>query len=192
MSLYILPLLLILAAAPIARADTYQFDFQGKYVPDPVEDPLNGGPTFSFFWQISAAPTTVIYNGEYPVYEFVSVPITSSAGNLGGILNLSIAPEENPREVGFFTSDGSIYDTYGIAFLDTAKLFSTGLDSNPIFLPGSYDANFQFRTYSEYDGTLTISDLSTVTPEPSTFALLGTGLIGIAGVLRQKTRGLRS
>ena len=39
------------------------------------------------------------------------------------------------------------------------------------------------------DGTVTITDLgptTTVTPEPSSIALLGTGMFGLAGVLRKR------
>ena len=75
---------------------------------------------------------------------------------------------------------------------DSPLSFTTGPASSPIFIPGTYlNAGLYSDEYSDsFDGTATITDLSapptTVTPEPSTLALLGTGVLAAAGALRRR------
>jgi hypothetical protein len=57
----------------------------------------------------------------------------------------------------------------------------------PLF-SGAYDIGTD-GVYQAYNGSLTISGAPAavaVTPEPSSLALLGTGILGVAGVLRKR------
>ena len=67
----------------------------------------------------------------------------------------------------------------------------SGNDSAAAFFPGTNLTSVGVYTYNANGetATLTITDLSvptSVTPEPSSIALLSTGLLGIAGVVRKR------
>ena len=68
----------------------------------------------------------------------------------------------------------------------------TGPVTDPTFVDGSYAFTGNFLIHEllttpdlSYTSTGTLT-VSTVTPEPSSFALLGTGLLGVAGVVKRR------
>ena len=77
-----------------------------------------------------------------------------------------------------------------IRLIPDAQLYSGGVGA-PTILPGSYTT-----TYGNFGGSnplasssninITTVGSAAVTPEPSSILLLGTGVLGIAGVLRRK------
>lgn len=56
-----------------------------------------------------------------------------------------------------------------------------GMESSPTFIPGTY--HLSYPGYN--DATLIIRDTS-ITPEPSSFVLLGTGVLGVAAAGRRR------
>ncbi len=185
----------LLALTPaVTLADTFQFAFNGVLAPI-MYTPAGSPATLSFSWQIAGPPESYLYDGQYPDFRYTSVPYSANPFIANDNITLySYGDANNPSGateelINFFTTDGSLYDVYGIATIDTPQSFYTGPQSNPTFLPGTYQAEFDFHDYTIYDGTLAVTDLSNpgaVTPEPSTLALLGTGLAGLATVLRRR------
>jgi hypothetical protein len=76
-----------------------------------------------------------------------------------------------------------------LSFSAPEDLF-TGSLSNPTFLTGTFDAEYRpFSTAPEFPGTITIGAVDTTVPEPSTFAMMATGILGAITTLRsRKTR----
>ena len=174
-------LLASVALCPVvARADTFVFAFNGVvqpniYAPDTY-------PSLSFSWQLSGPPEYFLYDDQYPAYRYPSVSLPGNP--FGSVADVLVSS----TDVDFL--GGPIYD-YGFGGLSTSKAFVSGLDSNPTFIPGTYAAEAEFFDYSIYDGSFTVTDVTTVTPEPSTLALLGSGLVGTAGVFwRKRSRGV--
>jgi hypothetical protein len=77
-----------------------------------------------------------------------------------------------------------------LSFFAPEDLF-TGSLTNPTFLTGIFDAEYRpFSSAPQFPGTITIEAVDTTVPEPSTFAMMATGLLGAITALRsRKTRG---
>jgi hypothetical protein len=67
------------------------------------------------------------------------------------------------------------------------NLFS-GSITDPTFLTGTFDAEYQpVVGFPEFPGTITIEPLNNSTvPEPSTLALMATGILGVISTLRSR------
>jgi hypothetical protein len=133
-------------------------------------------------WLTASAPATIDGIQGYNVPGEYYLPII---GNLPGIV-LGV-----PSSI-----EGGSLVFYGQWVLQVSEVipvsnpsFSHPDDLLVTFVPGTYNLNLGHLGVPPTPYTLTITAESAATPEPSTFALLGTGLIGaIAAVRRRLTQ----
>jgi hypothetical protein len=135
----------------------------------------DAGTTLTF--SLAASPT--VASGDFVVNNFFQIENVSVSIN-GGLA------QTDPL-LGF--SNGSptltFFDSLAGINLIGPQVYS-GLESAPTFIAGTYDVT---DAATGGDATLVIKSESTppaATPEPSTFVLLGSGLLGAFGMVRRR------
>ncbi len=149
------------------RADTLQYSY--------VE---TGGPETITF-QLQSPPTTGLGFGA--AYETATIPITVDGTTRDGFLDIYTSAYN-----GGFVMDAGITEGQ----LSGPQLFM-GSTTMPVFLTGTFDLSGYLITVGHgavprtQSGVLTVTE---VTPEPPSLVLLGTALMGVAGLVHMRRR----
>ena len=149
----------LLATGLAAHADSFSYT-------------LNGGTT-GFTGSGTLTATEVGSTGAYLISDITGTGVTGliNPGNYDGNDNL------------IYPSAPTFVDAEGFAFTDVNGPDTFNVDIHSV--GASYFATFTDE--DNFTGTVPVTfSVAAATPEPSSFALLGTGLIGAFGILRKR------
>jgi hypothetical protein len=165
---------LFLISAPLLRADSVSFH---------LNDSINN---FSFTLPTHPTPDQSGEDFEnIPFFIFNNIPVTvngvtSNEGLLfadSGDQHLVISDEFHVSPANQVVGGNVV-----VSFTEEAKNLFSGSVENPTFIVGSQSGSL-FGFGVQPTGTLVIEAVAQ-TPEPGSFMLLGSGFLGIAGVVR--------
>lgn len=170
----------LLSLPVIARADTVDLDL--KLVPQAGNPFLTTTYDISFLLPRSPTPS-LVGNGAFLVTD--AVILNDSIPGLPQALPIAISTDA----VAFDTSSVNLdayYNTFGFGLEFSGPIFS-GTLASPTFNLGTYRGAGAFGlAYTDVLTITSVPDAIATTPEPSSIALLGTGALCVAGVLRRR------
>ena len=175
----VLPLALLASALTLpltAQADaidqfTFSFDTTSGYLPFHLTIDLPASPPLSPYSALICGGACFVVLSEPVGYIF-----QFSNGSTG-------------TDVAF--AQNSLQNLLPVArayrFVFSSEDLFTGSLSDPTFVPGTFDAMYKpFFTAPSFPGTITIEPINTTVPEPSTLAMMATGILGAITTLTSR------
>jgi hypothetical protein len=168
---------LFLVSTPLLRADSVLFNV------------TTSGHSFSFALPSQQAPDQSgkdFENIPFFFYNNIAVTVDGITTNQGVLFFDDGDQFVDIGNAWFVNSDDQVVaNNFFEGFFEEAQNMFSGPSANPTFIPGSQNGFFIGSSDDEPPATLEITKVAQ-TPEPASFVLLGSGLLGLAGVVRRK------
>jgi hypothetical protein len=200
----VLASILVAGSSPLLADPFTPYPTVGSIAPATVVTFAGGTGVTAYFYSVSAADTDTIsvfdvttdsflspqgvFNNQSPLSVGSTVTFTSATLHAGDILAFDLFNTSYPGDV--FSSDPAL-STDGVNH-GYITPFSGSIPDISGTITGTYvgmeDLPNHSSDFDYNDDTFVFTNVApmTATPEPSTFLMLGTGLIGAAGALRRK------
>jgi PEP-CTERM motif len=168
---------LLLTVAPLLHADSISFNV------------TTAGHSFSFTLPSQQAPDQSGKDFEGVDFFFYNNIAVTADGvtKQQGVLFLDEGDQfVDIGSAWFVTAQGLVAaNNFFEGFLDESQKIFSGPDSSPTFLPGSVSGFYLGLGPESPTATIDIRAVAQ-TPEPDSFVLLGSGLLGVAGFVRRR------
>jgi len=171
---------LVLIGAPLLRADSVSFTLS------------DSAHVFSFSLPNPATPDVSGANAPIPFFFLNNIPLTEDGLTKDESILFFVEPV-GTNQLEFADSfsvngSGNITPTNEIYVFAAGERFTSGSVDAPTFTPGTMVTgltNDNLGTLRQ-GAHLSITAPAAQTPEPGSFVLLGSGLLGLAGVFRRR------